>query len=130
MDGPSASVVAGFRGSRSQYLGAVGSWSPAPDGTPPMSVDAAVEEAAAALLPSARDGATTSLLVLNDAAVTAIADLRNHSFARNVSTQSFDSRGIKDTVQNLLPQVCPGLQIDPSMPCGPGRWGHAVESDS
>jgi hypothetical protein len=128
MDGPTHEVLAGFSASRPQYMESVRAW--ASSDKPPASVDVLADEAAKALLPSARAGAYTSLVILNDHTVS-VGSLHGSNGSSNlVEVGPISDTDLADVVQQLLPQVCPGLRIDPSMPCGPMRWGKAVEQES
>jgi hypothetical protein len=89
-------------------------------------VDELASQAAEALLPSARQGAYTSLVILNDHTVS-VGALNGAS--NLVEVGNLTDVDVAEVVSQLLPQVCPGLKIDPSMPCGPSRWGQAVEED-
>jgi hypothetical protein len=125
MDGPTQEVLAGFVASRPQYLESVRAW--ASSDKPPAAVDVLAEKAAKALLPSARAGAYTSLVILNDHTVS-VGSLEGAPALVEVGPLS--DVDVTKVVQQLLPQVCPGLKIDPSMPCGPSRWGKAVEQET
>jgi hypothetical protein len=128
MDGPTHEVLVGFIASRPQYLESVRAWASTDE--PPASVDVLAEKAAKALLPKARAGAYTSLVILNDHTVSvgSLQGAGTPSFAE-VQGPLSDS-DLEEVVKQLLPQVCPGLKIDPAMPCGPSRWGKAVEQES
>lgn len=125
MDGPTHQVLAGFVASRPEYLASVRAW--ASSDKPPASMEVLAKEAAEALLPSARAGAYTSLVILNDHTVS-VGNLDGASALAEVG--NLGDTDVAKVVQQLLPQVCPGLKIDPSMPCGPSRWGQAVEQDT
>jgi hypothetical protein len=122
MDGPTHEVLAGFIASRPEYLESVKAWSSSDK--PPASVEVLASKAAEALLPSARESAYTSLVILNEHTVS-VGSL--HGASKLVEVGDLPKTDVATVVSQLLPQVCPGLKIDPSMPCGPSRWGKAVE---
>jgi len=136
VDAASGNVEAAFTSSRASYRAAMRSWSPSSGEKVP--VDTAVKRAQI-LLPNARSGVSTAVLFVNQEALD--IDFMPTVGATNITNSTVPDQHIavrvprkgndlSAAVAALLPQVCPALKIDPSMPCGPSRWGAQTNESS